>query len=147
MAKTTEAKTQATTADVAAFIAAVADPVRRADCQALVSLMEQATGEKARLWGSSIVGFGAYRYEYASGRTGDWPVVAFSPRKNDLTVYITPGFDRFEALLQKLGKHKTGKSCLYLKGLADTDPAVLRELIHAAVAAMASKRIFEGRKT
>jgi Domain of unknown function (DU1801) len=144
MAKSTEAKTQATDADVCAFIAAVADPVRRADCQALRALMEQATGEKARMWGSAIVGFGAYRYEYASGRSGDWPVVAFSPRKNDLSVYIMPGFERFEPLMKKLGKHKTGKSCLYLKRLADTDPAVLQELVHASVAAMASKRIHPG---
>lgn len=147
MARSTELKTQVHDADVTAFIAAVPDPVRRADCQTLVALMEEATGEKARLWGSAIVGFGAYRYEYASGRAGDWPVIAFSPRKGDLSVYIMPGFERFEALMQKLGKHKTGKSCLYLKRLADADPAVLRELVHAAVAAMAPQRVFESKKT
>ncbi len=136
-----EPKTKPSNASVADFITAVADETRRADCQTLVKLMEKASGEKARLWGANIVGFGAYRYEYASGRTGDWPLIAFSPRKSDLTVYIMPGFERYQELLARLGKHKTGKSCLYLKRLADTDPAVLNELITSAVAAMESKRV------
>ena len=136
-----EPKTAATAASVADFIAAVPDEGRRADCKAVLKLMQQATGEKARMWGASIVGFGSYRYQYASGQSGDWPVVAFSPRKNDLTLYIMPGFDGFDALLQKLGRHKIGKSCLYLKRLADTDLAVLQEIIESSVAAMASKRL------
>ena len=137
----TEPKTVPTGASVAGFIAAVPDEARRADCKALVKLMQQASGEKARMWGSSIVGFGAYRYHGASGRSGDWPLIAFSPRKNDLTLYIMPGFDSFAAQLHKLGPHKTGKSCLYLKRLADTDRAVLQEIIESSVAAMASQRI------
>jgi Domain of unknown function (DU1801) len=136
-----EAKTKPSNASVADFIAAVVDETRRADCQTLIKLMEKASGEKARLWGSNIVGFGAYRYEYASGRTGDWPLIGFSPRKSDLTLYIMPGFERYQDLLARLGKHKTGKSCLYLKRLADTDPAVLKALITDAVAAMEPQRV------
>ncbi|MFC3148576.1 DUF1801 domain-containing protein [Piscinibacterium candidicorallinum] len=138
---TSTAKTQATTASVDDFIAAVADDTRRADCVTVRALMEKATGEKAVMWGSAIVGFGAYRYEYASGRTGDWPIIAFSPRKNDLTLYIMPGTEAFPALMDKLGKYKTGKSCLYLKTLADVDAKVLKALIDAAVKAMAPKRV------
>ncbi|KPF70114.1 hypothetical protein IP84_03650 [beta proteobacterium AAP99] len=123
------------------FIAAVADDTRRADCTAVRALMEKATGEPAVMWGSAIVGFGAYRYEYASGRTGDWPLIAFSPRKNDLTLYIMPGTDAFPPLMEKLGKYKTGKSCLYLKKLADVDVKVLKALIEAAVKAMAPQRL------
>ena len=135
------AKTVPTTASVEDFIAAVADPSRRADCYALLRLMECATGEKACLWGSAIVGFGSYRYALANGSTGESPVVGFSPRKNDLTVYIVPGFDRYQALLARLGKHKTGKVCLYLKRLADVDAALLQQLVESSVAAMAPQRI------
>ena len=142
-----EPKTVPTAASVADFIAAVSDEARRADCKALVKLMQQVTGEKECMWGSSIVGFGANRYAYASGRSGEEPLVAFSPRKNDLTLYIMPGFDGFAAQLHKLGPHKTGKSCLYLKRLADTDPMVLQDIIESSVAAMASKRIPKGSKT
>jgi hypothetical protein len=94
------------------------------------------------MWGGAIVGFGTYHYVYASGHGGDWPVVAFSPRKNDLTVYLMPGFEQHASLLQRLGRHKTGKSCLYLKRLADVDVDVLRQLIDASVAAMAPQRQF-----
>lgn len=141
MAKSTP-KTLPTEAPVAHLLATVADPARRADCQTLTGLMEAATGERARMWGDALVGFGSYRYRYASGHGGDWPVVAFSPRKGDLSVYIMPGFERFAVLMQGLGKHKTGKSCLYLKRLADVDIDVLRQLIEASVAAMAPQRVF-----
>ncbi len=138
-------KTVATTASVENFIAAVAEPSRRADCYALLRLMEGATGEKACLWGSAIVGFGSYRYALANGSTGESPVVGFSPRKNDLTVYIVPGFDRYQALLAELGKHKTGKVCLYLKRLADVDMAVLKDLVESSVSDMAPKRLFKNK--
>lgn len=133
-------KTQATTADVDAFLAAIPDPGRREDCQRIRALMEAATGAPARLWGPSIVGFGVYHYRYESGREGDWMVTGFSPRKNDLTLYIMPGFARYEALMAKLGKHKTGKSCLYIKRLADVDMAVLETLVRDSVAEMAPQR-------
>ena len=140
-----EPKTVPTKASVQDFIAAQPDEQRRADCLALLKLMQAATGEKAVMWGSAIVGFGAYRTSYANGSTGDWPVVAFSPRKNDLTLYITPGFDGHEALLARLGKHKTGKVCLYLKRLSDADPSVLKAIIEASVDAMAPQRVTLGK--
>ncbi|MBK6470503.1 MAG: DUF1801 domain-containing protein [Betaproteobacteria bacterium] len=127
-------------------MATVADPARRADCETLVRLMEAATGERGQMWGGAIVGFGSYHYVYASGNSGDWPVVAFSPRKTDLSVYIMPGFESHASLLQRLGKHKTGKSCLTLKRLADVDLDVLRQLIEASVAAMAPQRVFPSKK-
>lgn len=139
MAKTVN-KTQATDADVETFLAAIPDPGRREDCQRIRALMEAATGAPARLWGPSIVGFGVYHYRYESGREGDWMVTGFSPRKNDLTLYIMPGFAHYEALMSKLGKHKTGKSCLYIKRLADVDMAVLETLVRESVAAMAPQR-------
>jgi hypothetical protein len=133
-------KTQLTDASVDTFLAGVADPQRREDCLRVRALMEAATGAPARMWGPSIVGFGTYTYHYASGREGDWMVTGFSPRKSDLTLYIMPGFARYEALMAKLGKHKTGKSCLYLKRLDDVDMAVLDELVRESVAAMAAQR-------
>lgn len=136
-----ENKTQATVASVDAFLDAIADPQRRDDCRRVRALMEAATGAPAVMWGPSIVGFGRYRYRYASGREGEWPVTGFSPRKNDLTLYLMPGFEQQAALMAKLGKHKTGKSCLYLKRLADVDRVVLEELITRSVAAMAPQRI------
>ena len=136
-----EAKTQPTNASVAAFLAAIPDEQRRKDCRLVAKLMQEATGAKPVMWGTSIVGFGTYRYKYASGREGDWPVTAFSPRKNDLTIYIMPGFERYADLLARLGKHKTGKSCLYLKRLSDVDLGALREIIGKSVAEMAAKRV------
>jgi hypothetical protein len=136
-----EPKTKASKASVAAFLAAIPDEERRKDCKAVAKLMREATGEKPVLWGANIVGFGTYRYQYASGGTGDWPVVGFSPRKNDLTLYLMAGFERHADLMAKLGRHRTGKSCLYLKRLADADPAVLKELVGRSVAAMERKRV------
>lgn len=136
-----EAKTRPTKASVAAFLAAIPDAQRRQDCKLVAKLMQEATGARPVLWGANIVGFGTYRYKYASGREGDWPVIAFSPRKNDLTLYIMPGFGDNADLLARLGKHKTGRSCLYLKRLSDVDLAVLREIIAGSVAAMARQRV------
>jgi hypothetical protein len=135
-----EPKTRPTDASVADFIGAVADETRRQDCQALVKLMQKATGSKPVMWGSSIVGFGAYPITNANGSTLDWPLIGFSPRKNDLTLYLMAGFEVHGALLAQLGKHKTGKSCLYLKRLSDADPAVLSQLIDRSVAALAARR-------
>jgi hypothetical protein len=133
MAKMAKLKTQKTNASVTAFLKSVADDERRKDCQTLVRIMKRAVGAEPKMWGSSIVGFGHYHYKYASGRENDWFLAGFSPRKQDLTLYIMAGFDRYDALMGKLGKHKTGKSCLYLKRLADVDVAVLEELISASV--------------
>ena len=103
-------------------------------------MMQAATGETAVMWGA-IVGFGRCLYRYESGRTGHWPVVAFAPRKTDLSLYIMPGFELIEAALAKLGKHKTGKACLYIKQLADIDTKVLQTIIEGSVKAMASTRL------
>jgi len=137
----TENKTQPTGQPVPDFLAGVADPQRRADCETVVRMMKQASGRDPVMWGTSIVGFGMYRYVYESGRSGDWPVIGFSPRKNDLTLYIMPGFARYEELLAKLGKHKTGRSCLYLKRLSDVDLPTLQLLMDESVTAMAPKRV------
>lgn len=136
-----ELKTKATDESVAEFLAKVEDTARRADCEAVRAMMQRATGCEAKMWGASIVGFGKYAYKYESGRTGEWMVTGFSPRKTNLTLYIMPGFARYDALMARLGKHKTGKSCLYLKRLADVDTAVLEELITASVEAMANQRV------
>ncbi len=136
-----ELKTKPTQVDVLDFLGQLSDDQRRNDCLDVLELMKAATGADPRMWGASIVGFGRYQYRYESGRTGEWPVIGFSPRKNDLTVYIMPGFDRYESLLARLGKHKTGKSCLYLKRLSDVDLVVLKELIEESVKAMAPLRV------
>jgi hypothetical protein len=129
-------KTVPTDASVDEFIAAVPDERRRADCQAMAALLQGVTGEKPVLWGSSIVGFGAYPMTYADGRSADWPLIAFSPRKSDLTLYIMPGFDGFEADLAALGRHRRSKTCLYLKRLADVDGEVLERVCLASVETM-----------
>ena len=132
-----ELKTQRTEDSVQAFLDGVPDEKKRADSQALLELMRDVTGEEPAMWGPSIVGFGSYRYKYASGREGEWPLVGFSPRKRNLTLYIMSGFDEYDALLDDLGKYKTGKACLYINRLEDVDPAVLRELISQSVKHMA----------
>jgi hypothetical protein len=133
-----EPKTQKTRASVKDFLAAIPDPQRRADAKAVDALMREVTGETPALWGPSIVGYGSYTLTYANGKTGDWPIVGFSPRKTALTLYLMSGFARYEALMAKLGKHTIGKSCLYLKKLSDVDREVLRELIVESVATMRS---------
>lgn len=128
-----ELKTKRTGSSVEAFLARIPDPARREDCRALVKLMKQATREEPAMWGAGIVGFGNYHYRYASGREGDWFLAGFSPRKQDLTIYLMAGFEGQEALLAKLGKHRTGKSCLYVRRLADLDPKILKTLVAASV--------------
>jgi hypothetical protein len=134
-----EPKTKKNTASVPAFLDAIADEAKRKDAKAIAKLMRKITGEKPVMWGTSIVGYGSYRYRYASGREGDWPLTGFSPRAQNLTLYIMPGFAQYDALMTKLGKYSTGKSCLYLKRLADVDTQVLEELIDRSVAYMRSK--------
>jgi hypothetical protein len=124
-----EPKTRPNKESVAKFIAAVPDAVKRGDCKVLVKLMQAATGCKPVMWGSGIVGFGSKPVKYADGHEQDWPAIAFSPRKQDLTLYIMPGFAKLGPLLKKLGKHKTAKACLYIKHLADVDLAVLKKII------------------
>lgn len=128
-----ELKTRPSNASVERFLADIGDSGRREDCVALVELMSALTGEPARMWGPSIVGFGSYHYRYRSGREGDWFLVGFSPRKRDLTVYVMSGFEEHQGLMERLGKYKTGKCCLYLKRLADVDPDILRELLKRSV--------------
>jgi hypothetical protein len=124
-----EPKTQKNQASVAEFLAAVADPKRRADAEAVTALITEVTGAEPTMWGSSIVGFGSYHYRYATGREGDWPAVGLSPRKQSLTIYLSAGFDGYDNLLARLGPHSTGRSCLYIKRLSDVDEGVLRDLI------------------
>lgn len=128
-----ELKTKPHDGDVDAFLGTVEHEGRRQDCQTLRDLMTEITGAPAKLWGPSIVGFGSYHFRYDSGREGDWFLSAFSPRKRNLTLYIMAGFSRYEELLGRLGKHKTGKSCLYVNKLADLDMVVLETLIRASV--------------
>lgn len=136
-----ELKTKETKASVAAFLKKVPDEQRRKDCQTVLEMMQEATGEPPKLWGSSIVGFGRYKYRYASGHSGEWPIIGFSPRKSDLTLYIMRGFAEYGALMAKLGKYKTGKSCLYIKKLDDVGLPVLKKLITKSVDSMAAHRV------
>ncbi len=132
-------KTQKTRASVSEFVKSIENPQMRADAKKLASMMRRVTGKRAKMWGSSIVGYGTYHYKYDSGREGDFMLTGYSPRKQALTVYIMPGFSKFEPLMKKLGKYKTGKSCLYIKRLADVDEQVLEELIDRSVKHMRQK--------
>ena len=134
-----ENKTKPTEVSVAAFIEAITDDGKRADAKVLAKLMQSASGEKPKMWGPSIIGFGSYHYKYDSGREGDMPVIAFSPRKAATVVYGAIGFDGAEKLLAKLGKHTTGKGCLYIKKLADVDAKVLEAMLAKALAAKKDK--------
>lgn len=127
-------KTTETSASVAHFLDSIEDDQRRADCKAVSKIMQKATGAKPKMWGASIVGFGNVHYKYASGREGDWMITGFSPRKDSLTLYLMSGVEQHAVLLKKLGKHKLGKGCLYIKTLSDVDTATLEELIKASVA-------------
>jgi len=131
-----ELKTKENEGDVNAFLNGVADERKRQDSFAILHLMHEVTQAEPKMWGDSIVGFGHYHYKYDSGREGDWFLTGFSPRKQNLTLYIMAGFDQYDALMARLGKYKTGKSCLYINKLADVDTAVLRELIAQSVAHM-----------
>jgi hypothetical protein len=128
-----ELKTQPTDEKVVNFLDRVANEKRREDSFKVLALMQDITGEQPVMWGSSIIGFGRYSYKYASGREGEWFVTGFAPRKKALTLYLMSGFSEYDALLKKLGKHTTGKACLYIKKIEDVDQDVLRELIEKSV--------------
>lgn len=134
-----ELKTKKTSASVATFLTSIGDKQRRLDAKKIAAMMRKATGSRAKMWGTSIVGFGGYHYKYASGREGDWMLTGFSPRKQNLTLYIMSGFKEFDALMGKLGKHKTGKSCLYIRKLDDIDLQVLESLINRSIKYMRKK--------
>ena len=128
-----ELKTKENDASVDAFLASIEDARKQEDCRTVLKIMQEATGAGAKMWGHSIVGFGHYHYTYASGREGDWFLTGFAPRKQNLTLYIMAGFDDYDALLSRLGKHSTGKSCLYIKRLSDVDLDALKTLVKASV--------------
>jgi hypothetical protein len=132
-----ELKTKPNEQSVEQFLQGVPDDQKRQDCFTILELMHQVTQMEPQMWGSSMVGFGSYHYKYASGHEGDSFLTGFSPRKQNLTLYIMPGFDQYDALMQKLGKYTTGKSCLYIKRLADIDLPTLKELIRQSVNHMA----------
>jgi hypothetical protein len=132
-------KTQPSDASVDQFIQAVPDEQRRQDAVALLALMQRITQQEPQLWGGTMVGFGRYHYTYASGRSGTWFITGFAPRKRETTVYIMPGFEPYAALLEQLGKHRLGKSCLYIKRLSDVDRQVLETLISQSVTDMAAR--------
>jgi len=126
-----ELKTKQNKASVEAFIKAIPDEKRRRDCLVILELFKKATKEEPSMWGDNIVGFGNYHYKYASGREGDWFLSGFSPRKQNMTLYSMMGFEKNADLMQKLGKYKTGKGCLYINKLEDIDLEVLKKLIAA----------------
>ena len=136
----TELKTQRNHGDVMEYLDSVENQRRREDSLVLLDVMGEITGEPAEMWGGSIVGFGSYHYVYESGREGDWFLTGFAPRKQSLTLYIMPGFEHYDDLLARLGKHKIGRSCLYINKLADVDMDVLRELVAESVAHMRRTR-------
>ena len=131
-----ELKTKPNAKSVDKFISDIADEKAREDCLVLRDVMQQITKTEPKMWGDSIVGFGQYRYNYPTGTEGSWFVTGFSPRKQNLTLYIMAGFDGYSELLQKLGKHKTGKSCLYIKTIDDVHMPTLKKLIQQSVASV-----------
>ena len=135
-----ELKTKPTQQSVEEFLGSITDERRQADCRAVLRIMQRVTKAKPKMWGPGMVGFGSYHYKYASGREANWFVTGFAPRKQNLTLYIMAGFKKYDALMAKLGKHKTGKSCLYIKRLGDVDMDVLTELIEQSVDHMRSCR-------
>lgn len=131
-----ELKTKVTRASVDKFLKSVKDEQVRADCYKILDIMQKATRSEPKMWGTSIVGFGSYHYKGASGREGDWFLTGFSPRKQNLTLYLMAGFDDQQDLLSKLGKYSTGKGCLYIKKLEDVNPKALKELVSRSVKKM-----------
>jgi len=134
-----DVKTKKNEASVEGFLKSVENEKRREDSSVVLDLMKEVTGEKPTMWGTSIVGFGSYHYKGASGREGDWMKVGFSPRKQSMTLYIMDGFGSYDSLLEKLGKYKTGKSCLYINKLEDVDQTVLRELVKQSFKSMSGE--------
>jgi hypothetical protein len=140
-----ENKTRQTDASVAAYIDAIPDETRRQDCRALAKLMARASGHKPAMWGKSIVGFGSYHYRYESGREGDSCLTGFSSRKGDISIYLLADFPGRPKLLAQLGRHKAGKGCLYVRTLADVNPATLEQIVAASVAAAAQRYGYVGK--
>ena len=128
-----ELKTKKNKASVKEFLDSIEDHAKRKDCKEIAKMMRSASGKNAKMWGTNIVGYDEYHYKYASGREGDFMRIGFSPRKQAITLYIMDGFDKYDRLMGKLGKHKTGKSCLYIKRLSDIDTGVLKELIKGSL--------------
>jgi hypothetical protein len=135
-----ELKTKKTAASVSEFIESISDEERRKDCRRLVALMKKATKADPKMWGTNVVGFGDYHYKYESGRENDWFVAGFSPRKQNLTLYFMTGTERYKDILHRLGKHKTGKGCLYIKNLTEVDQDVLAELIKTSAGDLAKSK-------
>lgn len=132
-------KTQLNDNSVKDFLNQIEDEKKRKDAFLFLELFERVTGFKATMWGAAIIGFGSYHYVYESGREGDWMLTGFSPRKQKFSLYIMSGFAKFDELMAKLGKYKTGKSCLYVNKAEDIDLVVLEELIKQSVAYMKEK--------
>jgi hypothetical protein len=128
-----ELKTTPSNANALDFLQGLNDAQKRNDCLEIMHMMQQATGEPPIMWGTSIIGFGSYHYVYASGREGDWMRIGFSPRKENIALYFMSGVEHHQDLLDKIGKYKMGKSCFYIKKLADVDHKILQELIHASL--------------
>jgi hypothetical protein len=136
MAKKSELKAQVNDASVEDFLNSIADEQKREDCFEILKLMKQVTKETPKMWGANIIGFGSYHYKDASGRERDWMLTGFSPRKQNLTLYLMGGFNLYEDLLKKLGKYETSIGCLYIKKLDDVDKKVLKELVAQSVRTM-----------
>lgn len=130
-------KTTATEASVSDYMAGIADEARRADCEVILAMMQDISGWEPKMWGPSIVGFGEYHYKYESGREGDFLRIGFSSRAQNISIYIMPGYQDFDEELSRLGKHKMGKSCLYIKRLSDVDQTVLKEIMQKGLDIMA----------
>jgi Domain of unknown function (DU1801) len=128
-----ELKTKQNEQSIEDFLGNVPDEKKRQDCFTVLELMKKITGQEPKMWGANIIGFGNYKYKYASGREGEWFITGFSPRKQNLTLYIMSGFTRYNEFLAKLGKHKTGKSCLHINKLEDVNLSVLEEMIKNSV--------------
>lgn len=137
----TEAKTQPTKESLKSYLSRIEDEARRKDCEIIASIMEHETGEKPVMWGTGIVGFGKYTYKYASGQTGDWPIIGFASRKTDITLYVMTGIDSVKELLKNLGKHKSSKACLYIKRLSDVDMPTLKAIVKESVKGMEPQRV------
>lgn len=133
-------KTKPSAENIHEFIASIEDEQKRKDCKSLLKIMNEITNEKPKLWGSGMVGFGKYHYKYASGHEGDSFLTGFSPRKQNITLFIMSGLDQHDTLLKKLGKFKTAKSCLYIKKMEDVDLAVLKSIIKSSVELISLKR-------
>ncbi len=129
----TELKTKPTNASIKAYLKTVENAQKRTDCEELLKVMQEITGEKPKMWGDAMVGFGSYHYVYPTGNSSDWFITGFAPRKQALTIYIMNGYSKYDALMKKLGKYKLGKSCLYIKRLDDIDRKTLRSLITRSI--------------